>query len=146
MACPFSRMSVSPFLLCIIFLNPSTPTFLFPRFLFFHVFFKHFLRTRIVKNKEILKKNPTQMNYIHLYNPTKATNFISCSTSSDSHLGTLICVLFLFLLTHKLTKTTIPQPSYMNDLEACTLTICHLPWLCSGPPSGCWPCMLMPSG
>lgn len=68
------------------------------------------------------------MNYIHLYNPTKATNFISCSTSSDSHFGTLICVLFLFLLTHKLTKTTIPQPSYMNDLEACTLTICHLPW------------------
>lgn len=146
MACPFSRMSVSPFLLCIIFLNPATPTFLFPRFLFFSCIFQAFPANQNSKKQRNLKKKPTQMNYIHLYNPTKATNFISCSTSSDSHLGTLICVLFLFLLTHKLTKTTIPQPSYMNDLEACTLTICHLPWLCSGPPSGCWPCMLMPSG
>lgn len=83
----------------------------------------------IHKTHMVIRK--THMDDIHSWNPTKAMQYHRIRHS-------LLLLVFLYCIANRglsslfsrtQTHTDTPPPhSYMNDLGACTLTICHLPW------------------
>lgn len=118
--------------------NPISPHYvlawLSPLLFFSHVSLSFYFFPCFIKETHMVKAN-IERNYFHLWNPTRKAveyDFILCSFSlvlfPFSYINRSLPFLVSHTRTHTHKRAQFPQPSYMNDLGACTLTICHLPW------------------